>query len=568
LYVGSARAKVEAKGTKAQRKEKNAMKQLTKHASALLLAVMLAAALLGGCTSAPAAQTQAPTQAPSTAAEATSAPAATSLPFGDGTTLSLSCYEGWYAAVSMADNLPVWQEFEKRTGVKIKWEVYSDYETAMNPRIASGKNLPDIMLVTPTWTNSGVYKLGTEGIIIPLDDLIANDAPDIQNVFKGDPSLKALLTAPDGKIYTIAETSMYVDNVVASSFFIRQDWLDKLNLQVPTTTDEWETVLKAFKDNDPNGNGKPDELPYVGYDGVFNGLSYFGSAFGLTSPTTPWWYDENGKVYCEYATQNYKELLTYLNKLYSEGLIDKDFSRDEANFLSLLSTNTVGSFETLCGYLTQNDNVLKSANIAGSHALVAPPSGPNGLKLLKRGSTSNHYGITRDCKTPDIAMKWINYVWGTDEGVRLNEFGLEGKTYTIGSDGNPHFTDFVLHNPDNLDPYNALRSLGAANSLLNRTPMSVYIEMQKGTKNLPFEESLTPYRLAAFPSIMGLPEEQSVLDTVLPDFNSYVEEMQIKFMTGTEPLSGFDSYLETLNKIGLDKLLAVYQAQYDRVKGK
>lgn len=558
------------------------MKQLTKHASALLIAVILTAALLGGCTSAPAAQSQAPTQAPSatveataaeataaeaTTAEATTAPAATSLPFGNGTTLSLSCYEGWYSAVSMADNLPIWQEVEKRTGVKIKWEVYSDYDTAMQPRIASGKNLPDIMLVTPTWGNSGVYKLGKEGIIIPLDDLIANNAPDIQNVFKEDPNLKALLTAPDGKIYTIAEAN-YVADVVGWSFFIRQDWLDKLKLKVPTTTDEWETVLKAFKDNDPNGNGKPDELPYVGYDGVFGGLSFFGTSFGLTSPTTPWWYDENGKVYCQYATQNYKKLLTYLNKLYSEGLIDKDFSRDEANFLSLLSTNTVGSFQTLCGYLTQNDNVLKSANIAGSHTLVMPPKGPDGLKLLKAAKTSNHYGITRDCKTPDIAIKWINYVWGTKEGVWLNEFGLEGKSYTVDSAGNPHFTDFVLHNPDKLDPYNALRSLGATNSILNRIPANFYTELQKGSASLSFEEAMEPYRVDPFPSVMALPEEQSVIDTVLPDFNSYVEEMQIKFLTGTEPLGNFDSYVETLNKIGLDKLLAVYQAQYDRVKGK
>jgi putative aldouronate transport system substrate-binding protein len=65
-----------------------------------------------------------------------------------------------------------------------------------------------------------------------------------------------------------------------------------------------------------------------------------------------------------------------------------------------------------------------------------PPKGPDGLKLLKAAKTSNHYGITRDCKTPDIAMKWINYVWGTEEGVRLNEFGLEGKSYTVDSEGN------------------------------------------------------------------------------------------------------------------------------------
>jgi putative aldouronate transport system substrate-binding protein len=448
------------------------MKQLANRAAALLFAVILLTALLGGCASTPAAQSQAPTQAPSAAGDATAAPPAGSLPFGNGTTVSLACLEGWYPAVTMANNLPVWQEFEKRTGVKIKWEVYSDYDTAMQPRVASGKDLPDIMLVPPSWGNSGVYKLATDGMIIPLDDLIAQWGPDIQRIFSADPDLKALLTAPDGKVYTIADTPKYVNDIVASSFFIRQDWLDKLSLKAPTTTEEWHDVLKAFKANDLNGNGQADEIPFSGNYGA---LSFFGSAFGLTCPTTPWWPDAAGKVYCQYASPEYKELLTYVNTLYSEGLIDKELNRDEPNFQSLVSTNVVGSFVVLCGYLTLYDNLLAKTVTDVNHQCVVPPKGPNGLAILKRDATWNHYGITKTCKTPEIAIQWINYVWGSDEGVRLNEYGLEGQTYTMGSDGKPHYTDFVLKNPDGLDMYNALRSLGASNTLLVRTPMDVYV---------------------------------------------------------------------------------------------
>jgi putative aldouronate transport system substrate-binding protein len=161
----------------------------------------------------------------------------------------------------------------------------------------------------------------------------------------------------------------------------------------------------------------------------------------------------------------------------------------------------------------------------------------------------------------------INYVWGSDEGVTLNEYGIEGKTYTIGSDGKPHYTDFVLKNPDGLDMYNALRSLGASDTVLVRTPMDVYIEMQKGAKSLPFEQSVVQYRVEPFPSIMSTPDEQTVLDTVNPDFTSYINEMQIKFLTGAEPLSKFDDYVAKLKTIGMDKLLTVYQAKYDRSKG-
>jgi putative aldouronate transport system substrate-binding protein len=552
------------------------MKQFTNHAIALLCAVMFVAALLGGCTAGTpaAAQTQAPTAAPAETTQSTEAPApAAQTGFGNGATLELACLEGWDPAVTLADNLPIWQEFEKRTGVKIKWNVHSDYDTAMQPVVASGQNLPDILLVPPTWNNSGVFKLATDGVIIPLDDLISKDAPDITKLLGSDPDLKALLTAPDGKIYTIADTPKYVNSMVASSFFIRQDWLDKIGQKAPTTTDEWYNVLKAFKATDLNGNGQADELPISGIgsasiSGFYNTLSYFGSAFGLTSPTCNWWYDSNGKVFCQYASQEYKNLLTFCNKLYSEGLVDKEPVRDEPNFQSLTSTNVVGSFATLCGYLTLYDNLLSKAGVAdGKYTLVAPPSGSNGLKLLKRDPTWNHYGITRDCKIPDIAIKWMNYVWGSDDGVRLNDFGIEGKTYTIGSDGKPHFTDYVLKNPDGLDPYNALRVLGASDTMMIRTPMDVYIEMQSGFPNLQFEQSMVPNRVDPFPQVMNTTDEQSVIDTYEPDFNTYVTEMQLKFITGAEPLSNFDAYVTTLNKMGMDKLLTVYQGKYNRAKG-
>jgi putative aldouronate transport system substrate-binding protein len=138
--------------------------------------------------------------------------------------LTVACLEGWYSAVSMNDNLPVWQEMEKRTGVHINWQANADYDTAMNPVIASGRNLPDIMLIPPTWTNAGVTNLAIDGTIIPLDDLIARHAPNIQKVFNANPDIKALMTCPDGKIYSIADVIKDVNNMVLpGQLYIRKD---------------------------------------------------------------------------------------------------------------------------------------------------------------------------------------------------------------------------------------------------------------------------------------------------------------------------------------------------------
>jgi putative aldouronate transport system substrate-binding protein len=202
-----------------------------------------------------------------------------------------------------------------------------------------------------------------------------------------------------------------------------------------------------------------------------------------------------------------------------------------------------------------------------NHALVAPPKTPDGSNpvILKRSPTWNHYGITRDCKNPELAIKWINFVYGTEEGVTLNEWGIEGLSYRI-ANGKKRFTDFVLKNPNGLDPYNALRSLGASDTILVRTPAEVYVALNEGTPTIPFGEKLLPYRVEPFPSIMLSDENQAVIDRIQPDITTYSNEIRLKFLIGEIPLSEWDNYVRTVNSMGLAEIQKIRQWQYDRSK--
>lgn len=482
--------------------------------------------------------------------------------------LTVACLEGWYSAVSINDNLPVWQEIEKKTGIHINWEANSDYDTAMQPRIAAGKDLPDIMLISPSWGNSGVYKLGKDGIILPLDELIDANAPDIKNTLNNDPDLKALITAPDGVIYSIADTPKLVnDMVVQNALFVREDWLSQVGMKNPVTLNDWHDVLKAFQEKDGNGNGIQDEIPLSG-NNLLNALHVFASAFGLPSGSTEWWYDNSGNVFHVYSSPEYREFLKTMNEWYNEGLIDKEINRDEPNFQSLCSTNVVGAFSTLAERQIQYDNILLTAGVSNaSHKLLAPPTPSNGeLQILKRDATWNHYGITRDCKNPEAAIKWINFVWGSDEGVTYTEFGIEGKTYKVDDNGDKYFTDFVLNNPDGLDPYNALRSLGIANTILVRTPAEAYVQLNKQSDAIPFAESLLQFRVEPFPAVMMDQTEQEIIDRIQPDISTYYEESLTKFITGELPIDQFDKYVDTLKSMGLEEVRQVRQAMYDRAQ--
>jgi len=493
---------------------------------------------------------------------------------GAGNSLTVACLEGWYPAVSINDNLPMWQEVEKKTGIHINWQANSDYDTAMQPVIASGSRLPDIMLIPPAWGSSGVYKLARDGMIIQLDDLISKHAPDLQKLLQDNPALKAMITAPDGKIYTVCDAPMFVNSmVVQNALFIRQDWLDRLRLPVPVTLDDWHQVLTAFKNNDPKGDGRRDVIPFAGISqvGNLNNLMALGSAFGLPVGDTEWWYDNSGKVFHVYSSPQYRNFLQTMNQWFREGLLDIELNRDEPNFQSLTSTNVVGAFVHLAERTTQYDGFVKSGGVnTAKHTLVSPPRAPNGAnpQILKRPPTWSHYGITRDARNPELAMRWINFIYGSEEGVLMNEYGIEGRSFTKGSDGKPRFTDFVLKNPNGLDPYNALRSLGASNTILVRTPAQAYVDLNQGTDAIPFGQRLLQYRVEPFPEVMLSAEDQAIIDRYQTDITTYHSETRVKFLTGDLPLSNWDNYVQTLRSMGLDNVQRVRQSQYDRSKSK
>lgn len=353
--------------------------------------------------------------------------------------------------------------------------------------------------------------------------------------------------------------------VVANALFIRQDWLDTLGLEQPETIEDWYEVLTAFKNEDPNGNGIQDEIPLSGIDLASGLFSYLLSAYDLPAGVGPWWYDENGEVFCVYTTEEYKNFVTEMNRWYAEGLIDMELTRDEANFQALCATNTVGAFSHLSERETQYNNLLATSGYPEAvHSLIHHPAGTKEVQVVKRDPTWNHYAIPASSDKAELAVKWMKFVWGSDEGVTLTEWGIEGKTWEE-VDGKKQYTDFVLNNPDGLDPYNALRSLGASNTILVRTPAESYVALNGQGNAIPYAESTN--MIEPFPNMMSTPEEQDILDMYSTDFDTYCSESILGFITGTTDMGEWQSFVDTLNSIGLEELRTVKQAQYDRSRG-
>src|SRR5260370_13023717 len=157
------------------------------------------------------------------------------------------------------------QWLEQKTGVTLQIDVVNrtDEQAKLNLVLASG-DLPDILLGFGP-TSSLIAQQGAQGTFLPLNDLMAKYGDETKRVFQKErPQLLPLITSPDRQIYGLPELNECFHCFLSQKMWVYNPWLDKLGIAVPKTTDEFEAMLKAFKDKDPNGNGKADEVPLSG----------------------------------------------------------------------------------------------------------------------------------------------------------------------------------------------------------------------------------------------------------------------------------------------------------------
>ena len=193
--------------------------------------------------------------------------------------------------------------------------------------IASG-DLPDAFMLI-NWVNqfsqTELLRYGKQGLILPLNDLIAEYAPDIQAAFDETPAYEELATAPDGTVWGIPMWNDCYHCSYGAKFWINSDWLEAVGMDMPSTPDEFFDVMMAFKTQDPNGNGQADEIPLTTQSSspflhfIMNAFIYS----GWTSPAQPWSLGLDGDtVQIQPAQDGWREGLKFLNKLWDNGLID------------------------------------------------------------------------------------------------------------------------------------------------------------------------------------------------------------------------------------------------------
>jgi putative aldouronate transport system substrate-binding protein len=322
------------------------------------------------------------------------------------------------------------QEISEKAGVEIEWEqIYTDWDTTKATRFAAG-DIPDLVFNATVDSDYIIYK----GLFQELTDLIANNAPNISEMFQEEPNTKTLAQTYEGEIYGVPkfQGKWPESNTV---LFINKTWLDNLNLKVPTTFTELRNVLQAFKEQDANGNGDPsDEVPMD-----FNG--WFGGAYSLTNligglgiQLTDWGVDgyfaEDGTVKNYAVDERYKHLMKYLSNLYSEGLINPNATtNDYSTFQSLSRGDESGN--ALVGVVAGWEETDKFGPNLYSQYIPLPalsydidtPADTYDTRWTYDYSglnmSSNRVAMSAQCKNKEAAMKFIDQFYDATVSVEV-----------------------------------------------------------------------------------------------------------------------------------------------------
>lgn len=456
---------------------------------------------------------------------------------------------------------PIFKKAEEITGIKLRGtvsETISDSGQAYSTMLVEN-TLPDII----HYTRESMTTLAKDGGLVPLDDLIDKYAPNIKKFLEECPEAKLAATANDGNIYFIPGSLSGVEEkaIPAKGWFIRQDWLDKLDLERPTTVQELHDVLLAFKQRDPNGNGGADEIPlFKRADGISDILQLFDADNG-------WRLNKDGKLVFGQTEEVYKNAMKELSKWYAEGIIDPEiFSRGNQAREQLLSTNVGGCthdwFSSTASYNDKFADTVKGLNFLP----ITPPADINGVikDTTVRGLLHGlAWGISKDNKYPEATIKYFDF-WFSEEGKTLIGYGVEGVHYNI-VNGEKVFTDAVLSAEEGVPTY--MRNQGQVEI---GTIGSLVVEMagmnEIGLKGFN-EYRDNKYGVEPVPAFNLNEEESEIKKQYYTNLTTYMSEQQQKWLMGVEDVDAtWDKYIQTITNLNYNDIEKIYNDAYNRVK--
>lgn len=465
----------------------------------------------------------------------------------------------------------------------------ADSVTQRNLRLASG-DFPDVFMLdwTSIMTFTDIMQYGVqEQILAPIDQYIEPYSENMGRILEEHPDFADAITATDGHIYGFPRFSECYHCLAYPKFYIRQDWLDALNLDMPTNTDELKEVLTAFVTKDPNGNGQADEIGLLGGTDFNLMLEYgiIGNSFVTVKPDF-WLYTPDGEnIEVSVTTDAYRDGLIYLNDLYANGLIDStSFTNDSDQFAQTvrLEPYIVGMY--CCDHIGMG---YDTANVdeAKNYQIVPVLEGPDGVRQQSQNSGEGqiqgfHAVMTVACENPEAVFRMIDHYFYDDYWNMYRFHGPEGTGWDYSEEGAKNVfggpATYVINQlssdeSDALVTANGFAPGPQADLAEFRAASLPYVEGDALYQPENYEQRValdTMDLLNYIPdwnlqySVFIDPENANEYADIQTNLNSYIRSATVQFIMGDRDPNNdadWETYLSELDGYQIDRYLELYK---------
>ncbi len=436
------------------------------------------------------------------------------------------------------------------------------------PLMLAGGDMPDVFWAL--LSDAQILQNTTQ--LVPLEGMLEDFAPNSLKTYEElGTDWRTIAIAPDDHMYGMLSRyeSLY-ENTGDGIQIINKKWLEAVNKEVPTTLDEYYEVLKAFKEQDPNGNGQADEIPYCFAEDMWCasitndiGMWGIGNGYGDTNSN---FHIRDGKVSGTVNTPEYREYLEFFHKLYAEGLIDAEgFSQNTEVFSNKIKNNQVGTYYswTALEYLSseQEKDWVVLPTIAAKEGVQPVANGEIDRSTINK----NGWVITTQCDHPEAALRLWDYLARDAESKMTVAMGEKGTLWDEYPEGGYYFVV-----PENTTPEYTFEHMKYTLGTVNNHPLVTKAETPKNDGEISPAAALRDQMVAAVdkdyvPKSGQLPQsyvspeaidERAFIET---DLKSYIKQFRSQAIMDGFDDAAWDAYCKRLDDLQYPAWLQWYQ---------